>query len=86
MTEAHSTGVSGVAWRAMNTAPLDGTHCILAVPEPDGIFVYSVQGAYQDGQWNAVHRMNVKPLYWMPNLLLPEGWQGLLPKAESSHV
>lgn len=58
-------------WQSMETAPTNGKHCILAVPEPSG-FVYSVQGAYQDGQWNAVHRDNVKPLAWMPNTLLPE--------------
>ena len=58
-------------WQSMETAPTNGKHCILAVPEPSG-FVYSVQGAYQDGQWNAVHRDNVKPLAWTPNKLLPD--------------
>lgn len=61
-------------WRTMDSAPLDGKHCILAVPEPGG-FIYSVQGAYQDGRWNAVHRDNVQPLYWMPNIRLPAEWQ-----------
>ncbi|TCU34089.1 hypothetical protein [Rhizobium azibense] len=60
-----------VAWQSMDTAPKDGKHCILAVKE--GAFIYSVQGAFQNGQWNAVHRGDVKPLCWMPNVLLPEG-------------
>lgn len=63
-------------WRTMDTAPLDGKHCILAVPEPGG-FIYSVQGAFQGGRWNAVHRDDVQPLYWMPNIMLPEGWERL---------
>lgn len=56
-------------WQPMDTAPKDGRHCILSVPE--GAFYYSVQGAYHDGQWNAVHRDNVEPVAWMPNVLLP---------------
>lgn len=59
-------------WRDMSEAPKDGKHCILAVKE--GPFVYSVQGSFQNGQWNAVHRDNVDPLYWMPNIRLPSDW------------
>lgn len=66
--------MSETPWRKMDSAPKDGKHCILAVPEPGG-FIYSVQGAWQGGQWNAVHRDNVQPLYWMPNFRLPEGWE-----------
>ena len=62
-------------WQPMDSAPLNGRHCILAVKE--GPFVYSVQGAYDGKQWNCVHRDNVNPLYWMPNKLLPEGWESL---------
>lgn len=62
-------------WRTMDSAPLNGRHCILAVKE--GPFVYSVQGAYDGKKWNCVHRENVSPLYWMPNKLLPEGWETL---------
>lgn len=61
-----------IGWQPMGTAPTDGTHCILAIQE--GPFVFSVQGAYQSGQWNCVHRSDVKPLAWMQNLPLPEGW------------
>jgi hypothetical protein len=57
------------AWQPMETAPRNGKHCILAVKQ--GAFIYSVQGAFQDGQWNAVHRDNVEPLCWMPNVLIP---------------
>lgn len=65
-------------WQTMDTAPLDGKHCILAVKEPSG-FVYSVQGAFQSGQWNAVHRDNVDPIFWKPNIRLPEGWENAKP-------
>lgn len=58
-------------WESMDSAPKCGKHCILAVKEPSG-FVYSVQGAYQNGQWNCVHRDNVTPLAWMPNVMLPD--------------
>jgi hypothetical protein len=57
-------------WRDMETAPLDGTHCILAVKQ--GAFIYSLQGAYQYGQWNVVNKDNVEPLCWMPNIRLPD--------------
>ncbi len=54
-------------WQPMDTAPKDGKHCILSVPEPSG-FIYSVQGAFQEGRWNAAHRDNVEPIAWMPNV------------------
>lgn len=56
-------------WQPMDTAPKDGKHCILAVQE--GAFIYSVQGAFDGKQWNAVHREGVEPLCWMPNARLP---------------
>lgn len=58
------------SWRDMASAPLNGKHCILAVQE--GEFIYAVQGAYSNGEWNAVHRGNVTPLCWMPNVRLPD--------------
>lgn len=57
-------------WQPMGTAPLDGKHCILSVQE--GAFIVSVQGFYHGGKWIAVHRDNVQPLAWMPNVLLPD--------------
>lgn len=57
-------------WRDMSSAPKDGKHCILAVQY--GAFVYSIQGAYRNGQWDVVDRDNVQPLAWMPNVLLPD--------------
>lgn len=62
-------------WQPIETAPLDGKHCILAVKE--GAFIYSVQGAFHAGQWNAVYRDNVKPLCWMPNVRLPDEFLAL---------
>lgn len=59
---------AGQTWRDMDSAPLDGKHCILLVPEPSG-FIYSVQGTYRSGSWDAVHRSDVQPLAWMPNVL-----------------
>jgi hypothetical protein len=64
-----------MTWRNMSTAPKDGKHCILAVKE--GAFIYSVQGAFHAGQWNAVHRGNVEPLCWMPNIRLPTNFSAL---------
>ena len=57
-------------WQSMDTAPLNGKHCILAVKS--GAFVYSVQGSYQNGQWNCAMEDDVQPLAWMPNVLLPD--------------
>lgn len=57
-------------WQPMDTAPTDGKHCILAVK--DGSFIWSVQGAYFAGQWDSAIGADVKPLAWMPNVLLPD--------------
>lgn len=57
-------------WRDMRSAPTCGRHCILSIKE--GSFFWSVQGAYQNGQWNCVYRDNVDPVAWMPNLPLPD--------------
>lgn len=70
-----------VAWQTMDTAPRDGKHCILAVKE--GAFICSVQGAFQAGQWNAVHRDNVEPLCWMPNVRLPEAIRDAVTRSPS---
>jgi hypothetical protein len=59
-------------WQDISTAPKDGKHCILAVQE--GVFVWSVQGAYDGRQWNAVHRSDVQPLAWMPNVRVPDAF------------
>lgn len=67
-------------WRTMDSAPLDGKHCILAVKS--GAFIYSVQGAFHDGQWDCAMGDNVDPLYWMPNVRLPEGWEASLTAKE----
>lgn len=58
-------------WQAMACAPLDGRHVILAVKVTSG-FVFSVQGAYQDGEWNCAIQGNVNPVAWMPNVPLPD--------------
>lgn len=68
------------AWQPMATAPVDGKHCILAVKE--GAFIYSVQGAFHAGQWNVVHRDNVQPLCWMPNIRLPDEFLATLKSEE----
>ncbi|WPE19905.1 hypothetical protein [Shinella zoogloeoides] len=57
-------------WQSMDTAPLDGTHCILSLQED--AFIVSVQGFHHRGKWIAVHRDDVQPLAWMPNILLPD--------------
>lgn len=62
-------GKGDEGWQAIDTAPKDGKHCLLAVKE--GPFIYVVQGAFHAGQWNAVHRDNVAPLCWMPNIRIP---------------
>lgn len=67
---AAEAALAKAGWQGMDSAPLDGKTCILSVPE--GPFFYSVQGAFQNGQWNCVHRDNVKPVAWMPNVLLPD--------------
>jgi hypothetical protein len=59
-----------MGWRDMESAPLDGKHCILAIQED--AFIWAVQGAYNSGEWNVIHRGNVKPLCWMPNVRLPK--------------
>lgn len=59
-------------WQDMASAPLDGTHVILAVRE--GAFFYAVQGAYSGGEWNVVYRDNVKPLCWMRNIRIPKNF------------
>lgn len=61
--------VASAGWQPMETAPLDGKHCIIAVQE--GAFIYSVQGSFDGKRWNAVHAVGVKPLCWMPNVRLP---------------
>lgn len=69
-------------WRDMASAPKDGKHCILSIEE--GALFYSVQGAFQDGKWNCVHRDNVEPLAWMPNVLLPDAF--IRARVESSRA
>lgn len=59
-----------IGWQPMDTAPMDGTHCILAIQE--GAFVWSVQGSYDGKRWNSVIGSDVKPLAWMQNILLPD--------------
>lgn len=77
---AHSGEREAPHWREMDSAPLDGKHCILAVK--CGAFIYSVQGAYGEGQWDCALGDNVKPLYWMPNVRLPDGWESKLADLE----
>lgn len=59
-------------WAGMDSAPTDGTHCLLAIK--DGAFVYTVQGCYDliRQQWSVVNYDNPKPLAWMPNTRLPD--------------
>jgi hypothetical protein len=68
-TKASAEHLIKQGWRDMASAPLNGKHCILAIQED--AFIYAVQGAYSYGEWNVVHRGNVKPLCWMPNVRLP---------------
>ena len=58
-------------WQPMETAPLDGKHCILAIPSGSG-FIYSIQGAYMHREWHNAADIKVEPLAWMPNILLPD--------------
>lgn len=59
-----------VGWQSMETAPLDGKHCILAIKT--GCFVYSIQGAFMSGKWMNAGDIKGEPLAWMPNILLPD--------------
>jgi hypothetical protein len=61
-----------VAWETMASAPLNGKHVLLAVP--DGAFVWTVEGSFDGKDWNAVHASKVRPLYWMPKPKLPDDW------------
>lgn len=58
-------------WQPMDTAPLDGKHCILSM-QVGGGFIYSVQGAFMQGTWMNAADIKAEPLAWMPNVLLPE--------------
>lgn len=62
--------ISDKGWRDMSTAPDDGKHCLLVVKE--GAFFYVVQGKLRNGKWSAVHRDDVKPICWMPNIRIPQ--------------
>lgn len=75
-------GNGGDGWQPMSTAPLDGKHCLLAVKE--GPFVYVVQGSFYRGQWDAVHRENVEPLCWMPNVRVPDAFLPWSPSFSAS--
>lgn len=57
-------------WQPMETAPLDGRHCILAVKT--GAFIYSIQGAFMKGKWMNAADIDGEPLAWMPNIRLPD--------------
>jgi len=59
-------------WQPMDTAPLDGKHCILAIRTECGCFVYSIQGAFMQGEWMNAANIKTEPLAWMPNVLLPD--------------
>lgn len=59
-------------WLPMETAPLDGKHCILAIQTVDRCFVYSIQGAFMGGEWLNAANIKTEPLAWMPNVLLPD--------------
>jgi hypothetical protein len=71
-------------WRDMADAPRDGKNCILSIKE--GAFFYSVQGAFQNGQWNVVHRNDVEPVAWMPNVLLPDRFVSALTAPDHDDV
>lgn len=59
-------------WQPMSTAPMNGRHCILAVKSD--VFVWSIQGCYDESRkvWTCAIGDDVKPLAWMPNVLLPD--------------
>lgn len=52
-------------WQTMDTAPMDGRHILLRVPENDG-FIFAVEGGFAEGVWHSVYFSNVEPLGWMP--------------------
>lgn len=58
---AQAQDVAG--WQSMDAAPKDGKHCLLAVKT--GPFVYAVQGAFLDGEWENVACINSEPFCWM---------------------
>jgi hypothetical protein len=58
-------------WQPMDTAPLDGKHCILSLQAGSG-FMYSVEGAFMQGKWMNAADIDSEPLAWMPNVRLPE--------------
>lgn len=62
--------VNPVGWQPMETAPLDGKHCILAIKS--GPFVYSIQGAFMKGKWMNAADIQSEPLCWMPNVKIPD--------------
>lgn len=64
------TGKAVEGWQSMDSAPKDGHAVLLLVPESDG-FIWTVEGAFQNGQWNAVHRGNVQPTHWAKKLPRP---------------
>ncbi|HAU76315.1 MAG TPA: hypothetical protein DCW88_12530 [Agrobacterium sp.] len=67
---ALSAQVQDVAgWQSMDSAPKDGKHCLIAVKT--GPFVYAVQGAFLDGEWENVAGINSEPLCWMALTRIP---------------
>lgn len=56
-------------WQPMETAPMDGKHCILAVQR--GPFVYAIQGAYMNRKWLNAADIDCEPLCWMPSVSIP---------------
>jgi hypothetical protein len=62
--------VNPVGWQPMETAPLDGKHCILAIK--CSAFVYAIQGAFMKGKWMNAADIQSEPLCWMPNIMIPD--------------